>query len=135
MLWEKLKIVGADVLAQAAGLFGLVVIFWLRKKVLAKTLPPDTLVASTEGKNPMTIQTVPVTMEVPKEGKELVDALAGLVKDLVAKKPAGEIAGNALPKAIVAADGFSAIGAEVKSQNKDELAGYLVQQIMDALGV
>lgn len=77
--------------------------------------------------------TVQVVMEVPKESKEVVDAIVLLVKDIKAKKPIGEIAGDALPKVIQAAEGFDQVGGEIKSEGRDELAGYLVQQVFAAL--
>lgn len=79
------------------------------------------------------MNTIDVVMKVPKESKEVVDALVILVKDIKAKKPIGELAANALPKVIAAAEGFDQVGGEVKSEGRDELAGYLVQQIFSAL--
>jgi len=79
------------------------------------------------------MQKVQVMMEVPKESKEVVDLMAALVKDLKAKKSLAEIASDLLPKLMVAVDGFSAIGEEVASDGKDEMAGYLVQQLMAEL--
>lgn len=81
------------------------------------------------------MQTVTVTMEVPKESKEVVDCISSILKDVKAKKTVAEIAAGSLPKLVTAVDGFNAIGEEVKSANKDELAGYLVQQTMDSLGI
>ena len=76
---------------------------------------------------------VSVTMEVPKESKEVVDLLAALVKDLKAKKSIAEIGTDVLPKLLVAVEGITAIGEEVASDGKDEMAGYMVQQLMAEL--
>lgn len=78
---------------------------------------------------------VKVEMEVPKEGKEIVDCVASIIKDLKAKKPIAEVAAGNLTKLFAAVEGFDQLGEELKSANKDELAGYLVQQQMDALGL
>lgn len=78
---------------------------------------------------------VDVVMQVPKEGKEVIDALASILKDVKAGKPIAEIAGGNLQKLIMAVDGFEKLGEEVKSDGKDELAGYMVQQNMEALGI
>lgn len=135
LVWEKLKAVGGEILSQLIGLLGLVIVFLLnkaRKMFLAKTLATEVAAKKEEG---ISMQTVPVTFDVPKEGKEVVDALAALTKDLVAKKGISEITGDVLPKLLTAVDGFNGISEEVKSDKKDELAGYLVQQLMDALGI
>jgi len=76
---------------------------------------------------------VKVEMDVPKESKEVVDLMAALVKDLKAKKSIAEIGTDILPKLLVAVEGITAIGEEVASDGKDEMAGYLVQQLMAEL--
>jgi len=78
---------------------------------------------------------VSVQMEVPKESKEVIDCLVGLLADIKAKKSMGEIAGGALQKVIIAVEGFDQLSEELKSDGKDELAGYAVQQILAGLGV
>ena len=135
LVWEKIKAVGGEILSQLIGILGLVIVFLLnkaRKRFLAKTLATDFMAKEEEG---ISMQTVPVTFDVPKEGKEVVDALTALTKDLVAKKSVSEITVDVLPKLLTAVDGFNGISEEVKSENKDELAGYLVRQLMDALGI
>jgi len=79
------------------------------------------------------MEKVIVQMEVPKESKEVVDFLAALVTEFKMKKPIGEIAASTLPKLMTAVEGFNALGEEVKSDGQDEIAGYLVQQVMSAL--
>jgi len=81
------------------------------------------------------MQKVTVQMEVPKESKEVIDALVVLVSEIKAKKSVSEIVAGALPKVISAVDGFDQLGEEVKSDGKDELAGYTVQQLLSSLGV
>ena len=81
------------------------------------------------------MQTVQVTREVPKESKEVVDCLTVIIGDVKAKKSIAEIAGDTLPKLVVAIDGFDQVDDEFKSDKKAELAGYLTEQIMKALGV
>lgn len=95
---------------------------------------PGSLVLQTTIKE-SDMQVVAVTMDVPKEGKEVIDALAGLVADFKAKKPVAEVVAGNLGKLLAAIEGFDQLGEEAKSSNKDELAGYSVQQIMHALGV
>lgn len=82
-----------------------------------------------------TIQTVTVTMEVPKELKEIVDCVASLIKDIKAKKSLAEIGAGNLTKLIQAVEGHEHLDEEAKSAHKDEAAGYLVQQTMEALEV
>lgn len=79
------------------------------------------------------MEKVQVMMMVPKESKEVVDFLAQIVTDLKMKKSIAEIASGSLPKLMVAVDGFSALGEEFKSDGRDEVVGYLTQQVMAAL--
>lgn len=78
------------------------------------------------------VQTVPVTLDVPKETKEVIDFLAAIADHFIQKKPVSEIAAI-LPQGIVAFDGYEKIGAEVKSQYKDEAAAYLVREVTKRL--
>jgi hypothetical protein len=72
-------------------------------------------------------------LNLPKESKEVADAVVVLLKDILAKKSAAEIVADALPKALAAADGFAAVGDELKSKNRSDLAAYLVKELMDSL--
>lgn len=81
------------------------------------------------------MQTVDVVLKVPKESKEVIDALVSLVADIKAKKPIGEIAGGALPKVIAAVDGFDQVDDEIKSENKADLIGYMGKELPHALGI
>lgn len=75
---------------------------------------------------------LPYEMQIPKEGKEIIDALEGLVKHFVAKKPIAEAA-LLLPAVMTAVDGYDKVGEELKSDGQDELAGYLVHKLLGAL--
>lgn len=97
-----------------------------------------TLLATTEtilGEKNMPVNTVPVQLNVPKESKEVVDALKALVAEIKAKKPIGEIVASALPKVITAVDGFDQVDDEIKSENKSDLIAYLSKEISSALGL
>ena len=71
-------------------------------------------------------------MHVPKEGKELVDAVHGLVSHFV---NGGDVAGATaqLPAVMSAVEGINKLGDELKSDGKDELAAYLVHRLWEAL--
>jgi len=76
---------------------------------------------------------VKVELSVPKESKEVVDFLAKIITDLVAKKSIAEIAAGNLAMLMAAVGDFDQLGEEIKSQNRDDLAAYLVKVIMTAL--
>lgn len=78
------------------------------------------------------MQKVMVQMEVPKECKEVVDLIAAILTDIKMKKSLAEVASGNLPKLFVAVEGFDQLGAEFMSDGQDEVAGYLVQQMMAA---
>lgn len=78
------------------------------------------------------MELVPVNMQVPKEGKEIVDAATALIAHFVNGKPLAEAAAL-LPELLKAADGFGIVSEEIKSQYKDELAAYAIQKIWDSL--
>lgn len=72
-------------------------------------------------------------MNVPKEAKEVVDFLAHVLGDIIAKKGVAEIAAGNLPALMTAVDGFSQLGDEVKSDARGALAAYLVKEMLDKL--
>lgn len=82
------------------------------------------------------MDTVNVTLECPKESKEVVDFLAAVVAHFKAGKPLAELAA-VIPAAITAADGWDKIAEEVGKDagKRDELAAYLIWKVMGALGV
>ena len=75
------------------------------------------------------METVKVELEVPKETKEVLDALLATLDDVLAKKGAAEIATAALPRLISAVDGYEKIGDELK-EGKDALAAFAVAELM-----
>lgn len=75
------------------------------------------------------MELVPVTMEVPKESKEVVDAVVKIADHILQKKPLAEIA-DLIPPALKAVDGFDQVDDEFKTNSRDELVGYFVQQVM-----
>lgn len=78
------------------------------------------------------METVSVEMKVPKEFKEVVDLIDGIVEKVQAKAEIGEYA-ELIGKLTTAADGVQHIAAEAKSQYRDEGVGYLVQKLMSRL--
>lgn len=78
------------------------------------------------------METVNVTTQVPKESKEMFDAALGLIRHF---KAGGDLAGAALllPAVLKGVEGVEKIGGELSSAQNDELAGYVVQQVMDLL--
>jgi len=78
------------------------------------------------------IQTVNYSMEVPKESKELIDALEGIIAHFVAGKSVTEAAAL-LPAVMAAVDGLGKLAEESKSEHLDEAVGYGVHKIMGAL--
>ena len=75
------------------------------------------------------VEKVSVSMDVPKEGKEVVDFLDKVLEKVVNKAPLAEYA-ELVAAAMPAVDGVTKIGAELKSDGKDELAAYLVHKVM-----
>jgi hypothetical protein len=80
----------------------------------------------------MAVQTVDYSMKVPKEGKELCDALASVVSHFKAKKSIAEAA-SLLPNVMSAVDGVSNVVDEIKSDYNDELVAYMVHTMWTAL--
>jgi len=80
----------------------------------------------------ITIVTVPVTLDVPKEGKELIDLIALLVSHF---KNGGSVLGltGHLGTLKAAVSGAGEVKDEIQSQFKDELAAYTVHKIWSSL--
>ena len=78
------------------------------------------------------METVAYTMNVPKEGKEVVDAGAAIIKHF---RNGGSIfeATILMPAVMKAIDGVGAIKEEFESQSKDELVAYAVHKLWEAL--
>jgi len=73
--------------------------------------------------------TIKYEMQVPKEGKEIVDALTGIIEKVVAKAPLAEYV-ELFGELSRAVDGVEKVGEEIKSEFRDELAGYMTHKIM-----
>lgn len=82
----------------------------------------------------MSVVKIPVQINVPKESKDVIDALVVLIADLKAKKSLVEISSDMLPRLLVAVEGYDQLGDELKSDGRDDLAAYAVSQILGALG-
>jgi len=78
------------------------------------------------------IQTIPYTMQVPKEGKEIVDASSAITKHFINGGSMAD-AYALLPGVMTAVENAKQTMVEMKSQYKDELAGYSVHKFWDAL--
>lgn len=78
------------------------------------------------------METVSYSMQVPKEGKEIVDLLDGILEKVLAK---AEIASymSLVGDLTKAADGIASVKDEVKSEYRDELAAYMVHKLMARL--
>lgn len=83
---------------------------------------------------PEEVVTVPSSLNVPKESKEVLDSALGIVEHF---KKGGDLAGAALllPSVLQAVEGHEKIPAEVKSQYKTDLLGYGAKKIGDTLGL
>lgn len=71
---------------------------------------------------------VEYSLQVPKEAKEVIDAVIGLTMHFVNKKPVEEIAAL-LPEIVRAVEGADKVWDEVRSEGKDELALYMLHRI------
>lgn len=78
------------------------------------------------------METVAVTMQVPKELKEVVDLLNAVLENVMAKKGITEYS-NILDELLQAVEGIGGIGEEIKSQYRDEAAGYMVHKLLGTL--
>lgn len=77
---------------------------------------------------------VVVELQVGKESKEVVDALASIVADVKAKKPLAEVAAGNLTKLFAAVEGFDKLDDEFKD-DKAAIAAYIVKELLSGLGV
>lgn len=78
------------------------------------------------------METVDYTMKVPKEMKEVVDLLDGLLEKIMSKAGASSYM-SLLDELMAAIDGVGGIAEEAKSQYRDEAAGYLVHKLLGRL--
>jgi hypothetical protein len=80
----------------------------------------------------MSVEVVQYSMSVPKESKEVVDAVSAIVEHFKAGKSVVEAAAL-LPAVMVAVDGVQKLGEEAKSAYNDEAAAYCVHKVFGAL--
>lgn len=80
----------------------------------------------------MSVEFVQYPLAVPKEGKEIIDAVTGLVAHFVNGGKLEEAAAF-LPAVMSAVDGYQKLGEELKGEGKDELAAYLVHKVLSAI--
>ena len=71
-------------------------------------------------------------MKVPKESKDVVDLIDGILEKALAKAEFADYS-ELLGKLMSALDGVQGVAPELASQYRDELAGYLVQKVMARL--
>lgn len=76
------------------------------------------------------METVPVTKQVSKDAKEVVDVLTAIGKHFMQKKPWAELM-TQLPAVMGAVDGWEDAVAAVKGKNLGETAGYAVGEILE----
>ena len=79
------------------------------------------------------MELVSVTVQLPKESKEVFDLLIELVKDIKAKKDYAAIAAENFPLLVKAIDGVGSIPEEAKSEAIFRLAGYGAGELASAL--
>lgn len=79
----------------------------------------------------MAVDLVPVSIDVPKEGKEVIDALAAVVSHFV---NGGDLPSAAalLPAVMQAVEGHDKIGDEI-SEAAGALGGYAAIKLLDAV--
>lgn len=75
------------------------------------------------------IELVEQTVKMPKEAKDVKDALVVLVKAMKEKKPMSEIIASELPYAMKAIDGFEKISEEAKTPEIAMLFGVMAGEI------
>ena len=80
------------------------------------------------------MNTVPVTMDVPKEAKDAVDFVVKLLQDIFAKKSIADILAGNLPPLMTVVGEYAAIPEEIKSQAHDQLMAYILLTALQALG-
>lgn len=78
------------------------------------------------------IELVKYEMEIPKEVKEAIDLLDAFLAKVIAGEHISSFK-DLIDEVYLAVDGSMKIGMEVKSQYKDEIAGYLTHKLMGTL--
>lgn len=78
------------------------------------------------------ISTIDYTMKVPKEGKEVVDLIDAVLEKVLSKSDIASFT-ELMDELYAAADNITMLDDEVKSEYRDELAGYLTHKLMGRL--
>jgi len=78
------------------------------------------------------MESVKVEIEVPKEGKEVVDAVSAVIAHFMGGKSLAEAAAL-LPVVMQAVDGYDKVSEGLKGDGSDDLAGYAVYKVLGAL--
>ena len=76
------------------------------------------------------MELVAVTKQVPKDAKEVVDALTLIANHFLQKKPMNELV-LALPAVMQAVDGWENVVGSVQGEHMGETVGYLVGEIVE----
>lgn len=79
------------------------------------------------------METVEIKFNVGKDSKEIVDAVVEIIKDIKAKKDIAAIATENLPGLMSAVNGYENLGAEAKSNVRNETAAYAGLQLAEVL--
>lgn len=78
------------------------------------------------------METVSYTMEVPKEIKEVIDLLDGVLSKIMDGESVSSFM-SLFDELYAAVEGVKDVGIEMKSSNRDEAAGYLVHKLLATL--
>lgn len=78
------------------------------------------------------METVDYTIKVPKELKDIIDLLDGILVKVVNKEQASTFV-ELIDELLAAVDGVQNVAAEAKSEYRDEAAGYLVHKLLGTL--
>lgn len=78
------------------------------------------------------METLAVSMNVPKESKEMVDLLEGVAMKAKAGAEVSEYM-ELIGKLSSALEGVEKMGDEAKSDGRDEIVAYLIHKIMPVL--
>lgn len=78
------------------------------------------------------METVAVTYQVPKESKEIVDALTAITRDVIDGKGFEAITGN-IEELMRAADGYKKLKEEIVGSGRNEISAYLVREFWEAI--
>jgi hypothetical protein len=78
------------------------------------------------------MDSIDVSLKVPKESKELIDLLEGVVEKVKAGAEVNDYL-TLIGELTAALDGVDKIPAEAKSEGRDEIVAYLIHKLMPIL--